>query len=220
MFRAMALKELRETRGITLLALAAYALLVAASVSPWGTRQRFMPPFFLNRDGVFIGWFVCISGAMAIALGLRQTLGESIPGTYPFLLHRPAGRLWLIGVKLLTGSVLYLICAAVPILAYGVWAATPGTHPDPFEWSMTGPTWYLWFGMTLLYLGAFLTGIRPGRWYRSRILPLVAAAFATVMVTVAFFSFDEPLWPCWIILAADVWMIVTILFVVRTRDYP
>lgn len=163
MFKAMALKELRETRGITLLALAAYALLVAAAVSPWGARQRYLPPFI--SDGLFLGWFVCISGAMAIALGLRQTLGESIPGTYPFLFHRPAGRRWLIGVKLLTGSVLYLICAAVPILAYGVWAATPGTHSDPFEWSMTGPAWHLWFGMTLLYLGAFLAGVRPGRWY-------------------------------------------------------
>jgi hypothetical protein len=218
MFRAMVLKELREVRGITLLALAAYALLVAAASSPWGARQRYWPPFI--NDGVFTGWFVCISGAMAIALGLRQTLGESIPGTYPFLFHRPADRRWLIGVKLLTGSVLYLICAAIPILAYAVWAATPGTHADPFEWSMTGPTWYMWFGMTLIYLGAFLAGVRPGRWYRSRILPLAAGALAMFMVMWAFFLFDEPLWPCGIVVAIDVWMVAMILFVVRTRDYP
>ena len=185
MFRAMALKELRETRGITLLALAAGALLVAAMAGQWGARQRFMPPFI--NDSTFISWFVCISGAMAIALGFRQTLGESIPGTYPFLFHRPAGRRWLIGVKLLTGGLVYLICAAVPIVGYGIWAATPDTHPDPFEWSMTWPAWYLWFTMTLLYLGAFLTGIRPGSWYRSRILPLAAAGFTTVAASVSFF---------------------------------
>lgn len=218
MFRTMALKELRETRGITLLALAAYALLVAAEASPWGARQRYLAPFL--NDGVFYGWFICISAVMAIALGLRQTLGESVPGTYPFLYHRPADRRWLIGVKLLTGSVLYLVCAAIPIVAYGIWAGTPGTHPSPFAWSMTGPAWYFWFGMTLIYLGAFLAGVRPGRWYRSRILPLAAGGFAMFMASVAFFDLYEPLWPCWIIVAMDVWMVSMILFVVRTRDYP
>ncbi len=46
---------------------------------------------FVN-DGFFYGCFVLISAATAIALGLRQTLGESIHGTYPFLFHRPADR--------------------------------------------------------------------------------------------------------------------------------
>ena len=217
MFRAMALKELRETRGITLLALAAYALLVAAEASPWGVRQRYWPPFV--NDSLFFGWFICISAAMAIALGLRQTLGESIPGTYPFLFHRPADRRWLIGVKLLTGSVLYLVCAAVPIVAYGIWAATPGTHPSPFAWSMTAPAWYLWLGMTLVYLA--LPRWRSARPLVSiRILPLAAGGFAMFMASVAFFELNEPLWPCWIIVAIDVWMVSMVLFVVQTRDYP
>jgi hypothetical protein len=220
-FRAMAMKELRETRGIALLTLAAYFLLVATLASPWGARMRYIwPPF--TSDGAWYGWFISISGAMAMILGLRQTLGESIPGVYPFLLHRPAGRCWLIGVKLFVGLTLYLLCAVLPILAYGIWAATPGTHPDPFEWSMTMPTWNFWFGMTLVYLGAFLAGIRPGRWYRSRILPLAAGPFLlTILMVPAFqFALAESLWPCLIILALDAWMIAMILFVVRTRDYP
>ena len=60
-----------------------------------------------------------------------------------------------------------------------VWAATPGTHASPFEWSMTVPIWIGWFAMTILYLGAFHTVVRPGRWYRSRLLPLAASAVAT-----------------------------------------
>ena len=28
-----------------------------------------------------------------------------------------------------------------PFLRYAIWAATPGTHASPFEWSMTLPTW-------------------------------------------------------------------------------
>jgi hypothetical protein len=219
MFRALAVKELREIRGIVLLALAAFIYLVAAFEDPRlppGFRQ-FVP--FVQDS--FLVCFLFVSAALAIALGLRQTLGESIPGTYPFLFHRPASRRWLVGAKLFLGMSAYLICAVIPILAYGLWAATPGTHASPFEWSMTLPAWELWFGMTLLYLGAFLTGIRPGRWYRSRILPLAAAAFAVSFVMAAFvFTLGAYLWACLIVLAIDVWLIAMILFVTRTRDYP
>ena len=90
----------------------------------------------------------------------------------------------------------------------------------PFEWSMTVPAWVVWFAMTMLYLGTFLTGIIPGRWYRARFLPLAAAVFALIVVVgIAFTVFDGTLWPCWIVLAVDVWMITMILFVARSRDY-
>ena len=39
----------------------------------------------------------------------------------------------LIGLKLAVGALVYLVCGAVPILLYGVWAATPGTHASPFD---------------------------------------------------------------------------------------
>ena len=222
MFRAMVVKEWRETRGIALLGLAAYAYLLAAILIPqfpFGTSHRNVITVPFVRD-IFVVWFVIISVVMAIALGLRQTLGESIRGTYPFLLHRPASRRWLIGVKLCFGMALYLICGAAPILVYGVWAATPGTHASPFEWSMTATTLAFWFSMTLLYLGAFLSGIRPGRWYGSRLLPLVAAGVAVYFALLLAFAFGGVLWPCLAIFVADVWVIGMILFVARTRDYP
>jgi len=220
----MVVKEWRETRGIALLGLAAYAYLLATIVYPRlpfgiGIRQNLVVPFV--RD-TFVGWFIFISVIMTVALGLRQTLGESIRGTYPFLLHRPASRRWLIGVKLLVGMGLYLVFGAAPIVAYGLWAATPGTHASPFEWSMTVPVWSFWFIVTLLYLGAFLTGIRPGRWYGSRLLPLVAAGLAVGFAAgLSFsFSFSGAIWPSLVIFVVDVWIIAMILFVARTRDYP
>ena len=221
MFRAMVVKEWRETRGIALLALAAYAYLVASRIHPrlplgLDDRQYLVVPFV--RD-VFIVWFSSIAVVMALALGLRQTLGESFRGTYPFLLHRPAGRCWLLGVKLLVGLGLYVVIGAAAMLAYGLWAATPGTHASPFEWSMTVPTWSFWFFTTLVYLSAFLTGLRPGRWYRSRLLPLLAVAPVMFLATAAVFEFDAAVWANLAILAADVWIIVMILFVARTRDY-
>ncbi len=166
MFRAMAIKEFRETRAILLFALAAFVYLVVSQVYPWllFSRSRMAVPFVQDA---FLPLFICITGAATIGLGLRQTLGESIGGTYPFLLHRPARRQWLIGVKLLVGIVGYLVLAAMPIVAYGLWAATPGTHASPFQWSMTAPSWFCYITMPLLYLGAFLTGLRPAGWYKS-----------------------------------------------------
>jgi hypothetical protein len=135
-------------------------------------------------------------------------------------LHRPADRHWLIGIKLLVGMIVYLICAGIPILVYAAWAATPCTHASPFEWSMTVPVWVAWLAMTILYLGAFHTAIRPGQWYRSRLLPLIASALATFAAAGLAFEFEGSLWPCLIVLVVDVWLIAMILFAARTRDYP
>ena len=148
-----------------------------------------------------------------------KRLGESVAGTYPFLFHRPARRRWLIGMKLLVGMSVYLVCGPLAILVYGVWAATPGTHAGPFEWSMTVPYWLIWFGMTLLYLGAFLTGLRPGRWYGSRLLPLAATVPAIFIVVTTAFVAGKVLWPLLLTFIAGSWMIAMIFLVARTRDY-
>lgn len=227
MFRAMALKELREIRIVVVGAMIIYGLITIAAIDPnsplnlfhylSGSMYTYSIPFV--RDA-FVGKFYFFSGLMAITFGLWQTFGESLRGTYPFLLHRPASRRQLIGMKLLVGAAVYLIVTAVPLVIYSIWAATPGNHASPFEWSMTVSSWVTWSAMSMLYLGAFLTGIRPGRWYRSRFLPLAAAAFA--LIAVAAFSntmFDGTWWLCWIVLVVDIWIISTILFVAKIRDY-
>lgn len=226
MFRAMALKEFREIRGILFLALAAYGLLLASVINPassinplvwFGFRSGSSGVPFIGDD--FAGVFYLISVVFAIALALRQTLGESIGGTYLFLLHRPASRNWLIGVKLVVGTTAFMICTATPILIYALWAATPGTHASPFEWAMTVHVWIGWLAMMILYLGTFHAVIRPGRWYRSRLLPFVTsalAAFAAVMIAA---DFEYSLLPCLIVLVLDAWLIAMILFAIQTRDY-
>jgi hypothetical protein len=213
----MAIKELRETRGIALLALAAYAYLVAAAVNPrmplggfayWGRI-----PFI---DDPFVAYFIFISAMLALALGLKQTFGESIRDTYVFLLHRPARRGALIGMKLLVGLVVYLLCAALPILVYSLWAARPGNHASPFYWWLTVMTWEIWFSLSLVYLAAFLSGLRPARWYGSRFLPIAAAALVIVLVELLVGNSPGRFG---IYLVADAWLIGSILFVARTRDF-
>ena len=220
MFKAMVWKELREVGGIGLAALAAQIYLTIAAVHP-----DIFPFIYRGNAGMpfvndsYIGWLGCICVVMAVALGARQTLGESIYGTYPLLFHRPAGRLWLISVKLLVGMAVYLVCGAVSIVAYGVWAATPGTHSSPFEWSMTQDAWMLWFGVTILYLGAFLTGIRPGRWLGTRLFPFAATIVLTFVAAAVPSVHQLPWLGLCLILVINVWLIGVILFVARTRDY-
>jgi hypothetical protein len=217
MFRAMALKELRETRGIALLALAAYGLLLwcqMAQVLKW--RPQTMP--FVD-DG-FLPGYIWVSGGLAIALGMRQTLGESIAGTYLFLFHRPAIRRWLIGAKLLVGLAAYLLCALLPVVIYGVLAATPGAHSSPFFWEMTIPTLVTCLTMTVLYFGAFLSGIRQGRWFYSKLFPLAGAGLMAFASAALHSDFSRgavaSLAP---ILLTDALLVASILFVARTRDY-
>ena len=220
MFKAMVWKELREVGGIGLAALAAQIYLSIAVVHPDifpFIRRYGMGVPFINYD--YIGWLGTICMVMAVALGARQTLGESIHSTYPFLFHRPMGRRRLIGIKLFVGLAVYLVCGAVSIVAYGIWAATPGTHPSPFEWSMTSVAWVLWLGFMTLYLGTFLTGIRPGRWLGTRLFPL-AAAGVLMFLPGALPSHDHMYWlQVCLLLAIDVWLISVILYVARTRDY-
>jgi len=230
---ALALKELREIRGIALVALVIYALLVVGVINPTSSLNllQYLPLYWAFRGGqetllpfvndTFVARFLVISAGLAIALGFFQSLGETVRGTYPFLLHRPVTRRWSIAVKLLVGMAAYWTCATIPLVIYGLWAATPGTHAGPFEWSMTWPTWAGLLSMTLLYFGAFLTGIRPGRWYASRLLPLVAAVFGAAFAAVAAWgpAQQAPLWVALAVLVADVWVISAIFFVARTRDF-
>jgi len=231
MVRAMVLKELREVRGIAILALLMYAFLLTYAIAPnlwldlvptsrmWlrGVPEETLLPFIQDP---FLFRFQVVSAVLAIALGLWQSLGESMRGTYAFLLHRPVTRRQIIGLKLSVGVMTYAICAAVPLLVYGLWAATPGTHAGPFEWSMSWPAWAGWWATTLLYVGAFLTGIRPGRWYGSRLLPLVVAVVGLTMATnIAAGAQQAPLWVCLAVLGADMWVTSAILFVSQTRDF-
>ena len=178
MLRALAWKEFREIAGMTALAALAYAAVVSGmagvrlfSEMPWITGPKDAVPF-LGQD--FTSMMCAISGVLAIALGFRQSAWEYTRHTYLFLLHRPAPRRQIFFTKIIVGLAVLLIVTAAAILAYALWAATPGTHPSPFYWSMTLDAWRMWMALPVIYLGAFLSGLRRARWFGTRLLPLVA----------------------------------------------
>jgi hypothetical protein len=218
--RALVRKELREVFGIAAAALGCYLALAAnlmgAKVFDWvpgmprGTNEV---PF---TGGGFETLFMLVSAVFAVALGFRQSAPELARGTYLFLLHRPLPRDLIFLTKLATVVGVFLCCAAAPVVLYAAWAAVPGHHPGPFEWSMTAPAWRLAFLMPLLYLGAFLSGLRPARWFGTRLLPLVAALTLLILLDVLPWW-----WAATFPLAAALYglLVANVCFVARARDY-
>jgi hypothetical protein len=222
MLKALVFKELRETMWIGIAAFIAYMATIAGfmgySLFPYdSTTNTPVPIPFLNNDGW--GSFIIISIVLSITLGLWQTVTESRRGTWLMLLHRPISRRRLICVKLAVGIGLYLAVSGVPILIYTFWAAAPDTHASPFFWWMSAWVWQLWLITALVYLGGFLTGIRPGRWLGTRLFPILASGLCTLIVGVAIFGLRR-----WFLGLAVFFLICAvfvgiILYVARMRDF-
>lgn len=193
MLKALVLKELREIAAIGLIALAVLGYLVALSIGyklpRWLPAGAEIP--FVSDPFIYVA--AMISFCLAAALGLAQSMLETARGTWMWLWHRPARRERIIAAKLGVGTMTYLLCAALPILWYALWAATPATHKSPFLWAMTYDAWANCLSMLVIYLGGFLTGVWPGRWFGTRLLPLVGVG--TLLYALRFIF--ERYWPQW-----------------------
>jgi hypothetical protein len=226
MLLALVRKELREVRLFAALALAVYIIYLSRLTGVWGQPLVSMFGWIpgLNPEvpdvpfveGTFLSMLFYIGAALAIALGFRQSAWEPSQGTSPVLLHLPLRRQTIFLAKLATGMAILLFCTLLPLLIYAVWAATPGTHAGPFEWSMTDDAFRTWLVMPLAYLGAFASGIRPARWFGTRLFPVVAAAVTGL------FLYLLPHWwliglPLLILVAAV--LVSDILWVAETRDF-
>ncbi len=226
MVLAIVKKEMRETRLFAALAIGMYLIYLGKLTGRWG---RTAPFFFELVPGLdveapdipfvqdnFLTMFFFIGVALAITLGFRQSAWEPSQGTALYLLHLPLARSTIFLTKLTTGIGVLLACTLLPILLYATWAAMPGTHPGPFEWSMTGPALHIWLVLPLAYLGAFASGIRPARWIGTRLLPLISAAIPGI------YLFLLPHW--WLLafpllLLGAAILVSDILWEAETRDF-
>jgi len=214
-------KELRETAWIALVGLAAHLGFVANCagygilpfrLSAVGAARTAIP--FL--EGSFLTSFSIVSAALAVALGLRQTAAESGRGTWLFLLQRPASLKRALAAKLAVGLGLYLVCGLTAILSYAFWAMLPGRHASPFLWWMTSDAWRAWGQISVVYLGAFLAGIRPAHWFGTRLLPLAAGGVLAVLLI---FPLFWPLAGTAVLLLVAACLVDLIHFTAQTRDF-
>jgi ABC-type transport system involved in multi-copper enzyme maturation permease subunit len=226
MVMALVRKELRETRAFAALALALYFVYLSKLT---GTLSPLLTSLFGLIPGMnaevsdlpfvednFLNILLFIGVALAITLGFRQSAWEPSQGTTLYLLHLPLTRNSIFLTKLSTGLGLLLVCTLLPIVIYATWAAMPGTHAGPFEWSMTGQAFHIWLLVPLAYLGAFASGIRPARWFGSRLLPLLSVALPGIYLYVL---------PHWWLIAFPLLLLVgavlvsDILWEAETRDF-
>jgi len=226
MTSALLYKEFRETLPIAAVGLAClvFVALDAMEYSPipdlFGGHFLGVIPFLSDTDS-FAGNFTMAAGALALALGFWHSLGDFWGEAHLFLLHRPVARRSIYITKLVIGLGAYLLCAVIPIVLYACWAATPGTHASPFDWSMTLRVWGSWFATATLYLGAFLSGLRPAAWMGTRLAPLAAAAAVLPMAQVVGYL-PGPLaivLYLLVLIAADVGLIAAILVTAEARDF-
>lgn len=220
MYRALVHKELRETGWIALIGLAAHMAFVANctgySVLPFGSSYERNEISFLDN---FTSSFCFVSVVLAAALGLRQSVGESAGGTWLFLRHRPLGLRQLLAVKLAVGWGLYFLCGLIAILVFAAWAATPGKQAGPFFWWMTADAWTAWGVIGIVYPAAFLCGLRPARWFGTRLLPLAAAAPLAVAPAALASALHSPLLAVAVFLPIAACLAGLIFFTARTRDF-
>ncbi len=212
MVPAIVRKEVRETWLFAALALGGYGIylckLTGKSTTLLNHLVWWLPGMSVETpdvpfvQGNFTTILFFIGAALAIALGFRQSAWEPSQGTALYLLHLPLTRRTIFLTKLFTGIGLLLACTLLPILIYAAWAATPGTHAGPFEWSMTWPAFLVWLLLPLFYLGAFASGIRPARWYGSRLLPLLAVGIPAWLLAIL---------AKWWLIAAPLLLLVTLV---------
>jgi ABC-type transport system involved in multi-copper enzyme maturation permease subunit len=220
-------KELRETRGFAALAVAFYAAYISRLTGMWSrvlsTLLGWIPglsgeppvvPFLLQDP--FVPILFTVGGILAIALGLRQSAWEPSQGTALYLFSLPMPRRSIVAIKIATGIGLLAACTLLPVVTYAIWAATPGTHASPFEWSMTETAFRVWLILPLFYLGAFASGIRDARWFGSRLLPLAAVVIPSILLYTL---------PFWWLLAFPLYLLSFTVLVsdafleAETRDY-
>jgi hypothetical protein len=225
MLKVLTWKELRELAPLILLA--ALAQIHFLSLAMGVSLVPLLPMFFAlspQHPIPFVSdltctWMLIVAGLLACGIGLWQTMREGSAGTYLFLLHRPRRREVIFAAKLTIGVTVCLVASALPVLIYALWAAVPGHHASPFEWSMTRTVWGVVPKMPLVYLGAFLSGVRPGRLFGSRFLPLAAGATAIVMLHVLSLISGLPGLTLMLCLLLEACFVHVILDVAATRDF-
>jgi ABC-type transport system involved in multi-copper enzyme maturation permease subunit len=181
--QALIKRELRNSAPVMAVALISYFLAFALGMGLIGLTSStpydvLSVPFAKSDTYVFA---VMVGALFAIVLGLRQANADLTGGTALFLLHRPIDRRRLFLLKITMGLAVFLVVTAVPLLVFIIRAAVPGFDAAPFRIGMLTESLLLFASLTIVYLASFLSGLRSGAWYGTRLVPIVGALFVVTI---------------------------------------
>jgi uncharacterized membrane protein SirB2 len=215
MLKALFWKEFRDVLPLCAIALAVQVLLICYAIGIWTVEQ--------HRNDVLAVWpFVYIAAVVfPIAMGLWQNWRESTQNTFQFLLHRPLKREKIFGTKIGLGLVFCLVVGLLPLACFTAWIEIAiknarSNFPEVLQ--------VLCSGIWLMYLGSFISSIRPARWFGSRFFPLLAGV-ALFIVAHPILEMTRRLSDVWHAVGLMVGPALTVAFVVaalhvaQTRDY-
>ena len=170
MFKALLKKECVELAAPFLLAVVSFVVLVGDHVAT--ARRRTLPQGDWMLDEDFVYPFLLISLALAVVMGLVQSLSEDIQGTWRYVLALPGGWRRILRLKFACAAAVWLFWAVVAfaICLLGLMADTG--PPGESLGRLSEPMFRILICVPVAYLGAFLTAIRRVSWFFSRLMPL------------------------------------------------
>jgi len=220
MLKSLLWKEFRELLPLIIAAILVDGLLIGNAVF---SRHSMTAAVYIET--VWPAMFIT-SLLYSLAAGLFQNLREEQQGTFLFLLHRPLARDLLIATRLIYGAAICALVCAAPLLLSALWA---DAHNDGrlhwiTPWSVAYCGQFL-----LIYLGAFLSSLRPARALGSRYFPLLGSILLFIFLLMLGLSGEAPdyRYVSWVF-ALLAWtlgpftqlaLVLAILHVARTRDY-
>jgi hypothetical protein len=208
MLKSILWKELRDLLPLAIIAFASEGLLFGIVAQHSASEGELRDPRIVMPFLYMLGFL------FPIAVGLWQISRESLGSNFLFLLHRPLGQRAIFGVKLLFGAVTCLLAIDLPLLVFVLWASHHA-HGRLDDQSMS-IMFALCCDLFLLYLGAFLSALRPGLWYGSKFLPLLAAILLYALLQ------DHISWWRWALIVGvplEISYVAAIIYVAQTRDY-
>ncbi|WP_339742405.1 hypothetical protein [uncultured Rubinisphaera sp.] len=214
----LAYKEFRQLLpiqivGLILVLLTIFGMCGINILAISGNSSTTEIPFYNDTTAQFLP---AIGAMLAGITGYWQTLSESMRGTWLFLWHRPIARSRMTLVKLSSGLGLIWCVTVFPMLFYALWAGSQGSIAAPFLWENTLMYWKSCFGLSMIYLSCYLSGLRRARWYGTRLLPVLMAISAFLLTTTTEYYAGLSLL---LILAIDVILIAAIFTQCHLEDF-
>jgi hypothetical protein len=216
MIKSLLWKEFRELLPLIVVALATEAFLILGLTRYWALSRTSSP-----QDSAPV-WPMLYATAIffAIAAGFWQSARENFASHYQFLLHRPLSRETIFALKVALGAVACLLIVGLPLLWFAWWIDRwfVANSQEP---QLSDVSWKAVAGLLLFYLGAFLSGVRPARWYVSRFLPFLAGILLFVILQSVARTAYAWTWIPTLITGPvlELCFAAAILHVARTRNY-